>query len=118
MLTLGNSSFARSMPRNFRPASLCTRSGELVEKHDLKLLIIDSLNGFLNAMPGEQFLAMQLHELLGYLSSKRRHHDDDSCPAWFCGTNYRYSGGRELSGGHSPLVRYFEAAGEVGKRSR
>src|SRR5579871_4369379 len=27
----------------------------LVETHDLKLLIIDSLNGFLNAMPGEQF---------------------------------------------------------------
>ena len=43
---------------------------KLVEEHDLKVLIIDSLNGFLNAMPGEKFLAMQLHELLGYLSQK------------------------------------------------
>ena len=43
---------------------------QLVEKQNLKLLIIDSLNGFLNAMPGERFLAMQLHELLAYLSQK------------------------------------------------
>ena len=43
---------------------------KLVEEHDLKLVIIDSLNGFLNAMPGEKFLAMQLHELLGYLATK------------------------------------------------
>ena len=43
---------------------------DLVEKQELKLLIIDSLNGFLNAMPGEKFLAMQLHELLRYLGQK------------------------------------------------
>ena len=43
---------------------------QLVEEQHLKLLIIDSLNGFLNAMPGEKFLAMQLHELLAYLGQK------------------------------------------------
>ena len=32
-----------------------------------KVVIIDSLNGYLNAMPNEQFLIIQLHELLTFL---------------------------------------------------
>ncbi len=35
-----------------------------------KLVIIDSLNGYLNAMPGEQFLSNQLHELSAYLNQR------------------------------------------------
>ncbi len=33
----------------------------------VKLVVIDSLNGYLNAMPEERFLTAQLHELLTYL---------------------------------------------------
>ncbi len=33
----------------------------------VKIVIIDSLNGYLNAMPEERFLTAQLHELLTYL---------------------------------------------------
>jgi len=32
-----------------------------------RMIIVDSLNGYLNAMPEEQFLTAQLHELLAYL---------------------------------------------------
>lgn len=32
-----------------------------------KVIVIDSLNGYLNAMPEERFLTIQLHELLSYL---------------------------------------------------
>src|SRR6185437_982850 len=35
-----------------------------------KVIIIDSLNGYLNAMPEERFLIAQLHELLTYLGHK------------------------------------------------
>ena len=35
-----------------------------------KVVVIDSLNGYLNAMPEERFLAAQLHELLTYLGHK------------------------------------------------
>lgn len=31
------------------------------------VIVIDSLNGWQNAMPGEQFLQLQMHELLSYL---------------------------------------------------
>ncbi len=35
-----------------------------------KVIIIDSLNGYLNAMPEEKFLTAQLHELLSFLAQQ------------------------------------------------
>ena len=35
-----------------------------------KLVAIDSLNGYLNAMPGEKYLINQLHELSSYLNQQ------------------------------------------------
>ncbi len=39
-----------------------------VEEDSVSVVIIDSLNGYMNAMPDEQYLRGQLHELLSYLS--------------------------------------------------
>ncbi len=39
-------------------------------KPGAKVIVIDSLNGYLNAMPEERFLTAQLHELLTYLGHK------------------------------------------------
>jgi circadian clock protein KaiC len=38
-----------------------------VTEQNAKIIVIDSLNGYLNAMPEARFLAIQLHELLVYL---------------------------------------------------
>jgi circadian clock protein KaiC len=35
-----------------------------------RVVVIDSLNGYLNAMPSEQFLTLHLHELLTYLGQQ------------------------------------------------
>jgi circadian clock protein KaiC len=35
-----------------------------------RLVVIDSLNGFLTAMPEERFVLLQLHELLSYLGQQ------------------------------------------------
>jgi circadian clock protein KaiC len=35
-----------------------------------KLVVIDSLNGYLNSMPGEKYLTNQLHELSSYLNQQ------------------------------------------------
>jgi hypothetical protein len=32
------------------------------------VVVIDTLNGYLNAMPDERFLVLQMHELLSYLN--------------------------------------------------
>jgi circadian clock protein KaiC len=41
-----------------------------VEKSGARVVIIDSLNGYLNSMPDERFLIVQLHELLTYLAQQ------------------------------------------------
>jgi circadian clock protein KaiC len=48
-------------------ASLVRRS---VEENKAKVIIIDSLNGYINAMPEERFLTIQLHEILTYLGQQ------------------------------------------------
>jgi circadian clock protein KaiC len=85
----------------------------MVEKQDLKLLIIDSLNGFLNAMPGEKFLAMQLHELLAYLGQKGVATLMTVAQHGFVGTNIDTPVDVSYLADTVLLFRYFEAAGEV-----
>ena len=41
-----------------------------VEKNDTRVVVIDSLNGFLTSMPGEHDLTLHLHELLAFLNQK------------------------------------------------
>lgn len=41
-----------------------------VERDGARVIVIDSLNGYLNAMPEERFLTLHLHELLSYLSER------------------------------------------------
>jgi circadian clock protein KaiC len=86
---------------------------DLVEKQDLKLLIIDSLNGFLNAMPGEQFLAMQLHELLVFLSQKGVATLMTVAQHGFVGSNIDTPVDVSYLADTVLLFRYFEAGGEV-----
>jgi circadian clock protein KaiC len=38
-----------------------------VAEKGVSIIVIDSLNGYLNAMPEERFLIIQLHELLSFL---------------------------------------------------
>jgi circadian clock protein KaiC len=57
-------------PAEVSPGEFVSRIRRLVDKENLRVLVLDSMNGFLNAMPHEQFLAMQLHELLAYLGQQ------------------------------------------------
>jgi circadian clock protein KaiC len=41
-----------------------------VEHDDVRIIVIDSLNGYLNAMPDEKYLALHLHELLAYAAAR------------------------------------------------
>ena len=57
-------------PAELSPGEFVSRVRQFVNDENLKVVVIDSMNGFLNAMPHEQFLAMQLHELLTYLAQQ------------------------------------------------
>lgn len=55
-------------PAELSPGELVAEVRRFVEEEELKVLVIDSINGLMSAMPHEQFLALQLHELLTYLA--------------------------------------------------
>jgi circadian clock protein KaiC len=52
-------------PAELTPGELAHRARELVGK-GFKFIVIDSLNGYMQAMPAEQYLYVQLHELVSY----------------------------------------------------
>jgi len=54
-------------PAQLQPGELAALVAESVERDGVRVLIIDSLNGYLNAVPEERFLLLHLHELLSYL---------------------------------------------------
>jgi circadian clock protein KaiC len=57
-------------PAELSPGELVQRAVDLVERGNVKLIMIDTLNGYLHAMPAEQHLTVQLHELLSYLGQR------------------------------------------------
>ena len=57
-------------PAEVSPGEFVDMVRQQVEEHQCRAVLIDSLNGFLQAMPGEQFLALHLHELLTYLNNR------------------------------------------------
>lgn len=52
------------------PGEFSARVRRVVEGSRATLVVIDSLNGYLNGMPSERFLLIHLHELLAYLGQK------------------------------------------------
>jgi circadian clock protein KaiC len=55
-------------PAEMSPGEFAAVVRKAVEQQSSRLVIIDSLNGYLNAMPSEKFLILQMHELLSYLN--------------------------------------------------
>ena len=54
-------------PAELSPGEFAHSLRDAVENEHADLVVIDSLNGYLNATPGEKFLTLHLHELLTYL---------------------------------------------------
>lgn len=54
-------------PAELSPGEFAHATRRAVDEQNVSVIIIDSLNGYHNAMPGERFLEIQLHELLTYL---------------------------------------------------
>jgi circadian clock protein KaiC len=84
-----------------------------VEQQGVKWVVLDSLNGYLNAMPGERFLAIQLHELIAYLGQR-------GVATILIGSHHGLIGGEMISPVDASymadtviLLRYFETKGEV-----
>ena len=60
--------FLQIDPAQLAPGQFVERVRSAVEEDDVRLVIIDSLNGYLQAMPNIKFLEIQLHELFSFLA--------------------------------------------------
>lgn len=57
-------------PAEVSPGEFVSMVRRAVEADSARVIVIDSLNGYLNAMPQDHFLTAQLHELLTYLNHR------------------------------------------------
>jgi circadian clock protein KaiC len=58
-------------PAELSPGHFAHLVREAVEVHDVKMVVIDSVNGYQSAMPEEHHLSAHLHELLAYLNQRQ-----------------------------------------------
>ncbi|HEY3638994.1 MAG TPA: ATPase domain-containing protein [Rhizomicrobium sp.] len=66
----GRLSIQQIDPAEISPGEFTARVRYQVEKRKAKILVIDSLNGYMAAMQQEKQLILQMHELLSYLSQQ------------------------------------------------
>jgi circadian clock protein KaiC len=78
-----------------------------------KIVVIDSLNGYLNAMPEERFLASQLHEILTYLGQQGVTTLMIVAQHGLIGAGIQTAVDASYLADSVVVLRYFEAAGEV-----
>ncbi len=57
-------------PAEISPGELTHRIRQAVLRDSTRMVVIDSINGYLNAMPQERYLNLQLHELLSFLNQQ------------------------------------------------
>ena len=86
---------------------------ESVERDRARVVIIDSLNGYLNAMPQNSFLTAQLHELLSYLNNQGVATFFTVAQSGIIGANMSSPVDASYLADSVVLLRYFELAGTV-----
>jgi circadian clock protein KaiC len=57
-------------PAEISPGEMVSQIHHAVTQNETRMIVIDSLNGYLNAMPAERYLSLQLHELLAFLNQQ------------------------------------------------
>jgi circadian clock protein KaiC len=66
----GRARFAQMDPAQVPPGQLADRIVRSVRDDGTKVIVLDSLNGYVTAMPSDGFLYLHLHELLTYLNQQ------------------------------------------------
>jgi circadian clock protein KaiC len=66
----GNLSMQQVDPAELTPGEFTAMTRKRVENDGVRMVVVDSLNGYLQSMPDEKLLTTQLHELLTYLAHR------------------------------------------------
>ena len=102
-------------PAELSPGEFTHMVREAVERDGARVIVIDSLNGYLHAMPDEHFLIAQLHELLTYLGRQGVTTLMVVAQQGIVGTNMTSPVDTSYLADSVILFRYYEYAGKVKK---
>ena len=97
------------------PSQFANIVREAVEKYGARVVVIDSLNGYLNAMPEDRYLTAQLHELLAYLNNHGVATFLIAAQSGIMGTTMRAPIDASYLADSVVMLRMFEHAGRVKK---
>ncbi len=100
-------------PGELSPGEFDALVRDAVESFGATILIVDSLNGYLAAMPNEQSLVLQLHELLTYLASRQVMTIATSTQRGLIGAPMTMQFDVSYLADTILLMRYFEARGAL-----
>ena len=102
-------------PNEQSPGEFAYLVRKQVEDGGVRVVVVDSLNGFLTAMTSERFLLAQLHELLSYLNSRSVLTIMTTAQHGMLNTTDTTSFELTYLADLVIYLRYFEASGEVRK---
>lgn len=100
-------------PAEMSPGEFVDAIRSEVVHRKASVIVIDSLNGYLNAMPDERFLTVQLHELLTYLGQRGVATLLIGAQHGLVGIQMQISVDASYLADAVVLLRYYEHAGEV-----
>lgn len=102
-------------PAEISPGEFAHMVRQAVEQGGARVVVIDSLNGYLNAMPEDRYLSAQLHELLAYLNSRGVATFLVAAQTGTLGPNLRSPVDASYLADAVVLLRMFEHAGRIKK---
>jgi circadian clock protein KaiC len=100
-------------PAEMSPGEFAQEVRQAVEEQQSRFIVIDSLNGYLNATPNERHLTLHLHELLTYLGQQGVTTMLLMAQHGLVGGNIQVPVDASYLADTVILVRYFEIVGEV-----
>ena len=109
----GRASIQQIDPAELAPGQLTASIRHCVEKEAARCVVVDSLNGYLNAMPEERFIGVHLHELLAYLGQRGVATVLVSAHQGIVGSTMAAPVEATYLVDAVILLRYFEARGEI-----
>jgi circadian clock protein KaiC len=102
-------------PVEISPGEFAAMVRKSVEVDGARVVTIDSLNGYLNAMPQYNFLVAQLHELLSYLNNQGVTTFMVVAQSGMLGSNMNSPVDASYLADSVVMLRYFEHLGTVKK---
>lgn len=100
-------------PAELSPGEFSHSVRRVVEEDGVAIVVVDSLNGYLNAMPQERSLVSHIHEVLGYLGQLEVATIMVGAQHGIIGTQMNTPVDVSYLVDAVILLRYFEAGGEV-----